>query len=510
MRRWIWCVAAALLLVCCAGAAMAQNMSFPTIHMDFTVPDKTFDVVLTKDSLESGASFLEKAGMTLEQAQGMFENDGVLMLALNEKDGVRLVLTALEDVDAGTIFNINEQPDEVRRNYRVSHTNGTAYGVLGFTYQTAEWKRYDGNRFLSTKYYLKENDETLYRGYQRRTIYNGYTITLDWQIYGRGMRTTDNATLEKIAKTIKFTQTLPMPALPCRLALSSVVPTETNQKKLTLAGTTNPGAAMSAVMVSATTQNAETFTATAGKSGSFKLPITFPSQGVFYITLTVNATGALENVFSYTVTYRENLLPLTITTTVPDTVTEDKLVISGVSTQGAKAQCSVNGKTTSKTVGSKGTFSFTIDTSAEGKYDVLLMFSKKNLETKQINYVFERVFTAEERLKKIRDGASSPSYANLSKSVDSYDGRLLGYTGYIVEKGSAASQTVLTVALSYNKGANKYSQFIVVISEEAVDFPLYAKVRVYGVREGSYEFASEDGKSTYYPRLTAQLVESGE
>ncbi len=48
-------------------------------------------------------------------------------------------------------------------------------------------------------------------GFQRRTIRNGYTITVDMQVYGRNVSGADNTALNKVFDSFGFTQALPVP-----------------------------------------------------------------------------------------------------------------------------------------------------------------------------------------------------------------------------------------------------------------------------------------------------------
>ena len=132
-----------------------------------------------------------------------FEADGTLLKAIDEKNGRTLVITARKDLDAQTYFDLNNQDDDMRKEFRVSHTDGSAYGVLGYAYTSAKWQNYGKNalRFLRTKYSLHQDGQQICTGYQRRTIRNGYTITLDMQVTGRSAKDADDTALEKIMKT---------------------------------------------------------------------------------------------------------------------------------------------------------------------------------------------------------------------------------------------------------------------------------------------------------------------
>lgn len=58
-------------------------------------------------------------------------------------------------------------------------------------------------------------------------------------------------------------------------------------------------------------------------------------------------------------------------------------------------QLEVNGKLQTKQTGNAKTFAFTLDTSKEGSYEILLTFTKKNYATRVFNYTIARVFDAD-------------------------------------------------------------------------------------------------------------------
>ena len=75
---------------------------------------------------------------------------------------------------------MDAQTTQMRSTYRTSHLKNTRGD--GWTYQSAEWKKTTQyGRFLVLKY-KRELDGEAIRGYARRTIRNGYTITVDYQV----------------------------------------------------------------------------------------------------------------------------------------------------------------------------------------------------------------------------------------------------------------------------------------------------------------------------------------
>ena len=68
-----------------------------------------------------------------------------------------------------------------------NHLKGESFKAEGYKIESAEWKKTAQGRFLMLKYKRNWNGET-YRGYARKTIKNGYTILLDYKVFGRAIR----------------------------------------------------------------------------------------------------------------------------------------------------------------------------------------------------------------------------------------------------------------------------------------------------------------------------------
>ena len=294
-----------------APAAMAQTYSFQEIRASVDIP-ADFDVVLTPYNLISHTDWIAAQGVDYDSFSNTFEAEGILLQAVDTKNGRTFVLTALADVDAQTYFDLNNQDEDMRKEFRLSHTNGKAYSILGYDYSSAKWANYGKTtlRFLQTKYSLRQDGQLVCTGYQRRTIRNGYTITLDMQVRGRSAKEADDTALEKIMKTFAFTEILPMPDLPIKLVLSSAPPTETNEDSFTIKGSTEKQATVTISIFSLANRDGQTYTVTASNSGSFTQKVQLKAQGVYAVSLTAESPGAITAHRSYSVTYQKGMLPV--------------------------------------------------------------------------------------------------------------------------------------------------------------------------------------------------------
>ncbi len=505
MRKCLWLVPILLLLL--LPVAVAETYTFDSIHAQLTIPDGVYDVVLTQDNVTQNTGWLTEQGIDPDAYPNYMQEESILLEAHDLTNGRVFVLTAKKNTDADNYFNLNQQDEEMRRFFRVSHTDGSAYGILGFTYTSAVWKNYGDNvlRFLQTKYSLSEGGEVKYSGYQRRTINNGYTITLDMQVpAGRAAKDADEKALEKIMTTFKFTTQLPMPPVPVKLILSSAIPRETNDANITIKGTTGSKANVEIKVTPSTSGDATIYNVTATSSGAFSQAIKLPAQGTYSIRITATKEGALENSSAYPVSYNASTLPVSITSE-PASVLGDSTVIAGTTLSGAKVQLSVTGPVTIHKTDTGPNFSFKIDTSAEGEYVFSLTIEKKGLAERHTAYKGTRAYDESDRQAKIKDTAKKPAYSTLKSSTSKYINTVVTYTAYIVsiEETFAGQEWVYRMALTKNK--DTYKDIIYMRSYQA---PLYAEgtqVKFYGTVVEDYITREDNGdgtsKTVSYPKV---------
>ena len=175
-----------LAAVLAAVTALAAESVYPMdpVHGRLTLDDAWFQKVLTPATLESNEAWLKEQGTALEDVRSRYEEDGVLLEAFDPENSRVLVVSAVQDVNAEEIYDVNAVDEETRRNYRLNHSGDVYYGLQGYHYESATWKNFGGNlgRFLQLKYTLTRDGGVVMRGYQRRTVRNGYTITLDMRV----------------------------------------------------------------------------------------------------------------------------------------------------------------------------------------------------------------------------------------------------------------------------------------------------------------------------------------
>lgn len=496
----------AVFLLGLSPVAGAESYQFPSIHAGIVLPDGVYQTVLTPDNLQAHEEFIKSKGGDVTTWAADFSAKGILLQAYDTQNDRVLVITALKDVDAESIFDINEHPSQVRTKYRLSHGASGAYAILGYKYDSVSWRNYSGiGRFLQLRYTYRLGNEVIHRGYQRRTVRNGYTITVDMQVYGRQLSGRDNTALNKVFDTFTFSQILPMPPLPITLDETATVPVETSKPSFTMKGKTKPEASLRAVLMSFSSSNTQVFETKANKSGNYTLPIELPGEDVYVMTLTVSVPGFEDLNRSYNILYQQGLLRAQIISAPGAELTADVFTLAGQTPEsGVRATLYVNGTQSSMKVPKSGSFSFNIDTSAEGSYDIRLVLSKKGLQDRVFQYTAARLLSPEAREELLRKNALNPTYEDLVANPDSYDDKMLRLVGTLVEKSSLTDTWVLHLAL--NKTENGFSDIVVLTADADPGLSVNAQVCAYGKMSGMYLAQDEQGNEVKLPQINLSLL----
>ena len=506
MRKMLLVFAALLLLIVTAAAASAETYSFGDIRAQVEIPSD-YEMVLTPYNLSAKADWIASQGLDYDALSNSFESEGILLQAIDAETNRTLVISALRDTDGQTYFDLNNQDEDMRKEFRVSHTNGTAYGILGYTYSSAKWANYGKVtlRFLQTQYTLRQDGQLVCSGYQRRTIRNGYTITLDMQVRDRTAKEADNTALEKVMKTFTFTEILPMPELPIKLTVSAAPPAETNEDTFTIKGTTARKATVTATVFSLGSAGGQSYQTTANGSGSFSIKVKLPAQGVYSLTLTAEAEGAITAQRLYSVTFQQGILPVDLVTHPGETL-NDETVFSGTTVAGAKIQLAISGPINYSKSVSGSQFNFKVDTSAEGTYQFVLSVTKKGLQDRVFTFTAVRSYTDAEREDKIRASAKKMTYANLPKAENR--GKSVVETGWITGIEKNIDEWVVTFALTQTNSG--YKDIVYLICREEPAWSVGDQVKVYGTASGTFSEINEDGKIKSYPRIDVSFMEAAQ
>lgn len=495
MRKFLF-TAMLVLCVCLCAIASAQTLTFGDLQAGCAVPD---DYILLKpDNLDRHTEFLANRGITQEALLADWAARGVLAQAWAPAGDACLEFTAIQDELAQQYFDIDQQTPQVRAAYRTAHLKGKEYKAQGYTYQSAEWKKYSEiGRFLMLKYKRSIDGETI-RGYARRTIRNGYTITLDYQVYGRNLKSADSKALTKVLESWRFTKTEVKPAeVAAKVKLTTQPPMETNTGKFTVEGVCEEGMQLIGVVMRMSSPDPIVLETTAGKKGKFSMDVQLPAEGVWMMTMTAENAGIVtEELVFGTTTYKKNLLPVNFSEDMPldfditevQTLSGDKLVISGTTMKGVKVQCLVDGRYDKQvTTNNSGKFSFSINTAEEGQYDITLAMQKKNYASRRFTATAVRRLTEADIQNHIREDAVKPAYTQLTKKLNGYTDRYMVYTMYVtgVEQ-DAEGQWVIRMAMRRTK-AGEYRDIVYVVTDQEPNLSVDSQHKLYGKCIGSYE-----------------------
>ncbi len=479
MRKALLCLLVLVLVLVCAPA-VAEIYVFDALFASMEVPDSY--VVLTEKNIADYADWLEARGTSTEEVTNDFLRRGVLLQAWTESYDACFELRATQDERTQSVFDINEQSEDVRRSYRTSHSPDNEYP--GYEFSSSEWKNTENGRFLVLRYVRRDNGEILYRGLMRRTIRNGYQIDFDMQVYGRAVTNKDNSNLNAIWQSFNFIEIKPLPpSASAKINISNAPPTETNAQTFDIEGTAAEGVKLTAVVMGLSYPEPVVSEAVVGKNGKFKLPIQLPREGVFLITITGEYQDQDVVELAYPVTYQRTLLTVNFVEQPGETLKQKELVFSGTAEPGANIQVFFNGAVAmEKRVTSAGKFTVELDVDEEGEYEAILVFSKKGLADRRFTFQFTRKWSETDMMNHLRKQAIKPSYKQLINNMQAYEGRVMGYRAYITDISQSGDVYIIRMAL--NKTGSKYSNIIMVTSSEQPSFSVGERVMMYGTCAG--------------------------
>ena len=510
MRR-IYALLLILALMLSALPAAADSYQFGKLFMLVDIPLAEYLVQVTPQTVQQNADYLASIGETPDSMLQRFTDEGILVWAYDSEAGRTLVITAVQDAPAKEYYDINEQTPATRATYRASHTNGTFYSKTDYSFESCEWKNFGDaqGRFLMVRYARKIDGKVAWRGEWRRTIRNGYTLTIDMRVSGRKFSSGDIGALNRIQNSISFVTLTEAPEALLTLAFSAPPPESTNTDTFTIKGTTRPGASVVAAYAALQSSKSKVFSTMADSKGAFLIDVTLPGKDLYNLIVNATVAEGTENEQSvsqeFSVEYDPSALPVSFTSPFPEVFTTDSFRLAGTTMTGVTIQLVVNNELQTKKTGNNRTFSFTVDTSREGDYEIQLSFSKKEYDTKIMSFNIRRQMDEGQRRQSIREAAISPDYAKISKTPEKYEGRVLRYTGYVTEVKENGGEWVVTFAT--RKDGSAFKNPIVALSQTEVTASPDTQVTLYGTMNGTYTFLSAAGEELVYPRLNLAFID---
>lgn len=480
MRKQILTIVFMLLLVTIIGVANAESYSFDNIHASVDIPEGY--TVLVSNNLHVMQAFVESLGTTPEELATDFSLNGVLLQAWTEDKKSCIEISAKETERSKFIFDVDKQTEEVRGEYRTSYFPHNSY--QSYEYKSSNWKNFGDKvgRFLILEYSHYKDDKKDFSGFARKTIKNGYEISIDYKAIDRKAVNKDNKALNKIFNSWKFNLTQELSEVAnSGINITKIPPEESKSRTVEISGNAKAGVEFTTVVMSLGSSEPDIINTSANEKNKFTIPITFKKQGVFLITMTASYEGNELGEWAYPVTYREGLLSVKFAAETPEKVYEDTYKIRGTGEPGAKIQVMLNNKTISnKGIDREGKFVVPINTKQEGDYEVVLVFTKKNLETRRFKFNFTREISEEEQIAKVIKKAVNATYGNLTKANEKFIGKAIRFNGHLAEVIEGDNSYLLKIA--YQKNGDKMKSFVYVQSDTSLPEEQIGR-RVRGVAE---------------------------
>jgi len=530
VRKSLLLVLVLFLLAFCACAQADTEIALEPCAGKMSINEDNF-ILLTPGNLSDHPDLVSSLGMSQEELLQDWEARGVQFQAWTKKMDSCLEVTVIQDEESARYIDLEQKTRKERNEYLNLHKGSGRFAQDGFTILKPAWKKqkYGGN-FLKFEYKRTVGEKT-WRGYIRKTVRNGYTVMLDYQAFDRLPRRTDEDQLNRIANTVSFEVRDPVqiaqeaaqqsgdadasqgitldpnevPALSAGLIkLTTYPPNQTNTGVFTLEGTSTPNGRVTLVCMRVSKIEAHRFSADVSSKGNFKINVVLPEEGAWNFTIGLEVDGQLTGdydiVNKHSVEFKKSLLPVTLDTPIPDTLTSDELTISGTTDKGVNIQCIVqlNGNAIfNKQVKTNGTgaFKFKTSTADEGDYDFILTFQKKGLDNERLAFKSSRTLTAADTQARANTKAIHPAYKALTKNMDSYIGKTMVYSVHIVEVKQVSDEWIIKAALKKNRGI--YSSFLYYTANTDPGLAPDTKVKVYGVFTGGYPVQSEEDIVTY-------------
>ncbi|MBQ9198492.1 MAG: hypothetical protein IJ157_14830, partial [Clostridia bacterium] len=282
MRRLIVLLLILAALLAAALPGSADSYKFPQVFMVADIP-LDYLVQITTDNIDQHADYLASIGETPESMRQRFKDEGILVWAADVEKGRTVVITAVQDDASQQLYDINEQTPQIRAGYKANYQNGVFYSKADYAFESVEWKDFGDNqgRFLMIRYNHKVDGKTAWKGEWRRTIRNGYTITVDMRVGSRNVKGADIDALNIIQNSIAFVLMTDAPEALLTLAFSAPPPESTNSDSFTIKGTTRPGASVVVAYAALQSGQSKALPSTADGMGAFSIDVTLPGKDLY-------------------------------------------------------------------------------------------------------------------------------------------------------------------------------------------------------------------------------------
>lgn len=524
-----------VLLVGLSAPALAAEtaVTIPAVGGTVDMPDGFF--LITANNLKNYPAVLTNMGLNSEEEYWQYcALRGVVAQGWNSAKDISITIYCTQDSVATEYVNLKDCTNKQRRAY-VSGYKTAEYGEESdLSFKVASW--YDETKYVKYVLWLKydkarSGSKAEARGHQMRTVYNGFSVLIDYRSYSnRTLAAVDGRAIKDMAKSLRFdtskatgvttqqtdiTISGTQATQSAEFKLENKMLQETNTPSFKISGTGTPQALITAScsLANDTAMTPIKFSDTISNTGTFTLLPQLTEEGIWLVNLTVSRVGLQDYSEDFYVEYKENLLALTFYNDFPETVTESTLKVYGSAPAQTRIDVTVNGVYMKNLrVGSTGEFTCPIDVSKSGDYELTLSFTLSGKPSRTITRKFKSVQNEEDLRQSIRENATSPLFEKLMMSIDAYNGYTLWYSGSIREVGQYDGRYSAIMAVYEDNSTEPH--LLRLVSDENLGFATSQTVTVYGTLLGTAprEDASAAPETTDNPDLTsterAALLES--
>lgn len=504
MKRILLLTLALCLLLACP--ALAQRIDMDDAHVSFDYPDTW--LVVSPQLCTTYAQLLADAGIDAQALADAMRAQGIHSRAYSPDFSQWLSVITLSDDLSGEIYDIEAVTDAQRKTLRTRAENNALFETTGCRAQDVEWQREGGVYWLYIHYTVTRGDQIVGRGLRYVTVRNGLYVILDWQIASGRFGNRDLAAFRARLADLSVTESVPEPVRTVRLTAS--IPSETSTSALTITGTTEGGAMLTAEAPDARGEMQTLSVGTAKDSGAFSLLVELPEEGVYAITLTASADGMESASVTGQTAYSAKTLPVSLEGIPEDgIVTSDTVKITGTTLAGVQFQLITPYGMTKKRAGNDGTFSFELTTEEEGEYSYTLICDKDGYDQRRVAFTLTRVTTDAQAREKLKATAEKISYANLQKCRDADQGKLMVLYGPVTRVSAAGD--VHYVRMMFNKDAQgTWFNPVVIVANEDMGVREGDMLTVAVTVAGVFEEQDDAGNSIAVPRFELVFVDKVE
>ena len=501
MKRILILAAALCLLLC--GTARAQRIDMDEAHVSFDYPETW--LVVSPQLCRTYSRLLTDADIDAQALADDMHAQGIHSRAYDGDFSQWLSVITMSDELSAEIFDIGRVTDAQRKTLRTRAQNNRLFETTGYRAQDVEWQREGGVYWLYIHYTVTRGDRTVGRGLRYVTVRNGMYVILDWQIKNGRFGNRDLAAFRARLSDMTVLETIEEPVR-C-VKLSAGIPPETSTSELTITGTTQGGAMLTAAAPDGSGAMQVLSVGTAQESGAFSLLVELPEEGTYDITLTASADGMESASVSGRTVFNAKTLPVSLSGIPEDgMVTADTVKLTGKTLAGVQFQLITPYGMTKKRAAGDGTFSFELTTADEGEYSYTLICDKDGYNQRRIAFTLTRVTTQAQERQRIKASAEKISYANLQKNRQEDQGRLMALYGPVTRV--SASGEVRYVRMLFNKDAQgKWFNPVVIVAQEDMGVREGDMLSVVVQVAGVYEEQDDSGRSIAVPRFELVFVD---